>query len=88
MFELKPIFDEMKDLYPIEYGNMIAWHFRNVGSQPDNRKRYKLAWEPIFYFYGLEANELNFTETRISGEKWKADEQWDVWVHTLSLIHI
>ena len=81
MFELKPIFDEVFEHYPLNFGGMIVWHWRNSGSQPDNRKRYKLSWEPVFYFYGTEASDLDWTETDISGKAWKGRgyEQSDVW---------
>lgn len=83
MFELKPVFDEIAARYPLDYGGMLVWHFRNVGSMPDNTKRYKLSWEPIFYYYGRETGPLNFTRTEISGEKWKGEEQWDVWTFAI-----
>ena len=80
MFELKPLFDEIVQAYPLHYGGMIVWNFRNVQSMPDSRKRYKLGWEPVFYYYGLEAPELHFAPTEITGKKWKGEEQSDVWV--------
>ncbi len=83
MFELKPIIDELETSYPIEFGGMIVWHFRNAGAQIDNRKRFKLAWEPIFYYYGLDADEIEYEPTEVSGKKWTADNQWDVWVHAI-----
>jgi len=81
MFDLKPLFDEISTTYPLEFGGMIVWHFRNVGSMPDNQKRYKLAWEPIFYYYGIDAPNLERTPTEISGEEWTA--QWDVWTYAI-----
>lgn len=83
MFELKPILDELESDYPVEFGGVIVWHFRNVGAQPDNRKRFKLAWEPIFYYYGLDAEKIEYEPTEISGKKWTAEEQWDVWTHAI-----
>ncbi len=83
MFELKPILDELESDYPVEFGGVIVWHFRNVGAQPDNRKRFKLAWEPIFYYYGLDAEKIEYEPTEISGKKWTAEEQWDVWTHSI-----
>lgn len=86
MFDLKPLFDEIEALgafYPIQFGGMIVWHFRNVGSMPDSTKRYKLSWEPIFYYYGDNAPPLNFTRTEISGKEWKGEEQWDVWTYAI-----
>lgn len=83
MFELKPILDEIQEIYSIEFGGMIVWHFRNVGSMPDNTKRYKLAWEPIFYYYGKEAEPLNFTKTEVSDQKWEGEKQWDVWTYAI-----
>uniref|UniRef100_A0A6M3M6R8 Putative methyltransferase n=2 Tax=viral metagenome TaxID=1070528 RepID=A0A6M3M6R8_9ZZZZ len=83
MFELKPVLDEIAVRYPLLFGGMLVWHFRNVGSMPDNTKRYKLSWEPIFYYYGKDAQPLNFTRTEVSGEKWKGEEQWDVWTYAI-----
>ena len=81
MFDLKPILDEIETYYPLEFGGMMVWHFGNVGSMPDNQKRYKLAWEPVFYYYGIDAQNLERTSTEISGEKWGA--QWDVWNYAI-----
>jgi len=85
MFELKPIFDEVFEHYPFIFGNMLVWHWNNAGSQPDNRKRYKLTWEPVFYFYGTEAEDLQWTSTDISGKSWEGRgwEQMDVWEFTI-----
>lgn len=85
MFELKPLLDEIVDAYPLHFGGMLVWYFRNVQSQPDSRKRYKLGWEPIFYYYGLDAPVLNFPPTEITGESWKGkgDVQSDVWTFAI-----
>lgn len=85
MFDLKPLFDEIIETYPLEFGGMLVWYFRNVQSQPDSRKRYKLGWEPIFYYYGLDAPELNFPRSEITGESWKGkgDVQSDVWTFAI-----
>jgi hypothetical protein len=80
MLELKPLLDEMASSYPLEFGGMIVWNFRNVHSQPDSRQRYKLSWEPLFYYYGLDGPELNFPKTEITGEKWEGEVQSDVWI--------
>ena len=85
MFELKPLLDEITEAYPLEFGGMLVWYFRNVQSQPDNRRRYKLGWEPIFYYYGMDAPGLNFPKTEITGEDWKGkgDVQSDVWTFAI-----
>jgi len=83
MFDLKPLFDEIKSSYPLEFGGVIVWNFRNVQSQPDSRRRYKLGWEPLFYYYGLDAPTLNFPPTEITGEKWKGEVQSDVWIFAI-----
>lgn len=80
MFELKPLFDEILEEYPITFGGIIVWNFTNVQSMPDNRKRLKLSWEPIYHYYGLEAPDLNFDKTEITGKKWEGEEQSDCWV--------
>jgi DNA modification methylase len=51
MFELKPILDEIQEFYPLEFGGMIVWHFRNVGSMP-------ISWAsaPGFSFLNLARN--------------------------------
>lgn len=85
MFELKPLLDEIAEMYPLNFGGMMVWYFRNVQSMPDSRKRYKLGWEPIFYYYGLEAPDLNFPKTEDTGESWKGrgDVQSDVWTFAI-----
>lgn len=80
MFDLKPLFDEILNEYPLTFGGVIVWTFTNVQSMPDNRKRLKLSWEPIFHYYGLEASDLIFDKTEITGKKWEGEEQSDVWI--------
>jgi len=80
MFELKPLFDEILNEYPITFGGIICWNFKNVQSMPDSRMRLKLSWEPIYHYYGLEAPDLNFDKTEITGKKWEGEEQSDVWI--------
>jgi len=80
MFELKPLFDEILNEYTITFGGVIVWTFTNVQSMPDNRKRLKLSWEPIYHYYGSEAPDLNFDKTEITGKKWKGEEQSDSWI--------
>ncbi|MCW4048554.1 MAG: DNA methyltransferase [Candidatus Bathyarchaeota archaeon] len=79
MFELKPLFDEILNEYPITFGGIIVWTFTNVQSMPDSRKRLKLSWEPIFHYYGSESSDLIFDKTEITGKKWKGEEQSDSW---------
>ncbi len=79
MSELKPLFDEILNEYPITFGGIIVWNFKNVQSMPDSRKRLKLSWEPIFHYYCSEAPDLNFDKTEITGKKWTGEEQSDVW---------
>lgn len=85
MFDLKPLLDEINETYPLNFGGMLVWYFRNVQSQPDSRKRYKLGWEPIFYYYGLDAPNLHFDDSEISGESWdgKGEIQSDVWTFSI-----
>lgn len=85
IFELKPLLDEIVEAYPLHFGGIIVWNFRNVQSMPDSRRRYKLGWEPIFYYYGLEAPELNFPRTEITGESWegRGEIQSDVWTFAI-----
>lgn len=80
MYELKPLFDVIFNEYPITFGGICVWTFRNVQSMPDNRKRLKLSWEPIFHYYASEAPDLNFDKTEITGKKWEGEEQSDVWI--------
>lgn len=86
MFDLKPLLDEIQETYPMNFGGMLVWNFRNVQSMPDNRKQYKMGWEPIFYYYGLEALDFDTSPyskvpQEVTGETWKGkgDVQSDVW---------
>ena len=83
MFELKPLFDEIKSEYPLNFGGIIVWNFRNVMSIPNNRKILKITWEPIFFFYGLNAGELNAPDTELTGEKWSFETHGDVWTFAI-----
>jgi len=79
LFELKSLVDEIKNEYPLNFGGLIVWNFRNTLSIPNNRKELKITWEPIFYFYGLDAGELNRPDTELTGEKWTNETDADVW---------
>lgn len=83
MFELKPLFDEILNEYPITFGGIIVWTFTNVQSMPDSRKRLKLSWEPIFHYYGSESSDLIFDKTEITGKKWEGEEQSDSWIFAI-----
>jgi site-specific DNA-methyltransferase (adenine-specific) len=82
LFDLKPLLDEIKSEYPLNFGGLIVWNFRNVLTVPNNRKEFKITWEPIFYFYGLEAPELNRPDSELSGEKWNNIDS-DVWTFAI-----
>lgn len=80
LFDLKPLLDDIKNEYPLNFGGLIVWNFRNVLTVPNNRKELKITWEPIFYFYGLEAQELNRPDQEITGQKWENIDS-DVWTY-------
>jgi len=79
LFELKPLIDEIKYEYPLNFGGLIVWHQPNRIGKPHNQKEFKITWEPIFYFYGLEAGNLNRPDTELTGEKWTLQTDADVW---------
>jgi len=81
-FELKQLLDEIKNEYPLNFGGLIVWNFRNSLTIPNNRKELKITWEPIFYFYGLDAPDLNRPETELTGEKWESIDS-DVWTFAI-----
>lgn len=85
MLELKPLIDEIKYEYPLHFGGVIVWNYRNTASMHDNTKTYKMTWEPIFYFYGLEANELHRPSDTYGEDKSEivGDAQTDVWVEAI-----
>ena len=82
LFELKQLLDEIKNEYPLNFGGLIVWNFRNSLTIPNNRKELKITWEPIFYFYGLDAPELNRPDTELTGEKWESIDS-DVWTFAI-----
>jgi len=83
LFELKPLLDEIKNEYPLNFGGLIVWNFKNTLAEPNNQKEFKITWEPIFYFYGLDAPNLNKPDTELSGEKWDAMTSSDVWTFAI-----
>ena len=84
MFVLKPLMDEIEHEYPLHFGGTLVWHYRNVLSMPADRKKYKLTWEPLFYFYGLEAGDLHFPSDTYGGDESDVcDSQMDVWVEAI-----
>ena len=87
LFELKPLFDEIKYEYPLNFGGMLIWNYRNAGSMPSNRKTYKMTWEPIFYFYGLEAEDLHLPSDTYGEDKSATvgDAQMDFWAEDVMI---
>lgn len=71
LFALQPLIAEMMEIYPLHFGNLLIWHYPNTMSQPSNRKMFKYNYEPILYWYGLDAGEPNWS---VYGE-----EQGEVW---------
>jgi len=82
LFELRPLLNEIKNEYPLNFGGLIVWNFRNSLTIPNNRKELKITWEPIFYFYGLDAEELNRPDTELTSEKWESIDS-DVWTYAI-----
>jgi DNA modification methylase len=70
-FELYKLL-EKHDFYGFNFGQVIVWNYRN-NNQPSNRKEYRYAYEPIFYLYGKDAGELNFTPDTYG------ETQFNVW---------
>ena len=58
-FELYKLL-EKHEFFGFNFGQVIIWNYRN-NNQHSNRKEYRYTYEPIFYLYGEEAEELNFT---------------------------
>jgi len=83
LFELKPLIDEIKYEYPLNFGGLIVWHQPNRLGKPHNQKEFKITWEPIFYFYGLEAGPLNKPDTELTGKKWNIETESDVWTYPI-----
>jgi len=60
------------DFFGMNFGQKLIWYYRN-NNQPSNRKEYRYCYEPIFYLYGKNAGELNFTADTYG------DDQMNVW---------
>lgn len=60
MFDIYEIFRK-NNFFGFKFGNILIWNYKN-NVKPFDRKRYRLTYEPIFYLYGLDAEQLNFTE--------------------------
>ena len=48
------------NFFGMNYGQTIIWHAKN-NNKPFNRHIYRSAYDPIFYLYGKDAADLNFT---------------------------
>jgi ParB family chromosome partitioning protein len=48
------------NFFGMNYGQTIIWHAKN-NNKPFNRHIYRSAYDPIFYLYGKDAPDLNFT---------------------------
>lgn len=54
------ILQNSKLLLKFNFGQEIIWHYENNVNKFTNLKLYKYAYEPIFYLYGKNADNLNF----------------------------
>jgi site-specific DNA-methyltransferase (adenine-specific) len=59
LFELYKIL-EKNSFYGFKFGQLLIWQYLN-NNKPSNRKLYRYSYEPIYYLYGVDAPELNFT---------------------------
>jgi DNA modification methylase/DNA-binding XRE family transcriptional regulator len=59
LFELYKIL-EKNNFYDFKFGQLLIWQYLN-NNKPSNRKLYRYSYEPIYYLYGVDAPELNFT---------------------------
>jgi site-specific DNA-methyltransferase (adenine-specific) len=59
LFELYKIL-EKNNFYGFKFGQLLIWQYLN-NNKPSNRKLYRYSYEPIYYLYGFDAPELNFT---------------------------
>lgn len=48
------------NFFGMNFGQTIVWHSKN-NNKPFNRHIYRSAYDPIFYLYGKDAPDLNFT---------------------------
>ena len=48
------------NFWSFNFGNMLIWYYKNNNKMFD-RKRYRFAYEPIFYLYGKNAPTLNLS---------------------------
>jgi len=46
--------------FGFNFAQVIIWHYKN-NVKPHDKKTYFYAYDPIFYLYGKEAGDLNFT---------------------------
>jgi len=63
-------FDALSDDFI--FGNVLIWNYKN-NIKPHNQKIYKHTYEPIFYFYGQDADKLNLPNS----------ESWDESINNL-----
>jgi len=67
MWELKKLMDK----YDLKLGNCIIWNYRN-NIKPQDNKRFKFTYEPIFHYYNKNAKAL------IDYDEY-GEERLDVW---------
>jgi len=48
------------DFFGFNFKQNIIWYYKN-NNKPSNQKEYRYMYEPIFYLYGKDAPNLNFT---------------------------
>lgn len=60
MYDIYNIFAE-NDFYGFTFGNTLIWNTKN-NVKPFDKKRYRISYEPIFYLYGPEAQEMCFDD--------------------------
>ena len=49
------------------FGNTLIWNYKN-NVKPNDQHKYKYTYEPIFYFYGKDATNLNLPKSEVWDE--------------------
>lgn len=80
MFELYELMKQYT--YPIDplglsFGNLLIWNYKN-NIKWNNPKKYHKTYDPIFYYYGINADALNMEREEVWGGNYNNLDCWTI----------
>jgi len=77
MFELYELIKKYITNDYLRFGNLLIWNYKNNIKYNDS-KRFHRTYDPIFYYYGLDAEGLNMERGETWGENYNNLDCWTI----------